>query len=610
MPTHESDAAPSSAGESPEEAASADAVGPRGLDLRSWRFWALVALEVSVVAACLSVVFFQRLLDLEQVEIGGDALKVWEFARNLVQGGNFPKHLNHHTSRFGLVLPSMAAQWVFGSGAPAYYVGPLLATVFLHLFVYLICRKLSGPIGGAVGVLGLLAFDPMVRSSSQILPETFGPMYGAFSTYAALIFSDAKSLAGRWAALCAVGVGLIFAYGAKMVYLFYAPGIAFMVWFGGTQGPLLPPKWSTLAPAADAPVWLRAFHWIKGSRLLIPMVLTVLVLLMVLVETVLLSGLAGSGSRFDVVQSSHGGGGKWGPRIHGAEDFFALYTKAPFEWIQGLTAGALAWLGVMAFARDRRSKLVGVTLLVFFLLQTFIVRRLDPLTPWFQPHPRYLLGMVGPIFMMIGIFSGDAVAKLAQLPDQIVGKSRAISLLGALALFWSVGDELPERYKAEWGKRDAITRTRSLADELSDAYRAGIPIVGDSPEGKPAFAAAALLIDPDLLKDEEGMPIPSSKVLKGMKSRNGRFVARALLSEDINNQRLRNVVEERTRQRRCAVVLRQSVRFITGSTRFDPKCESLEAEFARDPKAGQDGSKTRPGRRNRPGRSSRGPGGE
>lgn len=581
-------AAPDPSSDVVEPSSRADAVAPSF----QWRFWGWIALEMSVVALCLVVVFFKRLLELEQVEIGGDALKVWEFARTLALGGDFPERLNHHTLRFGLVLPSVLAQWLFGSEATSYFVGPLAASVLLHLWIYLICRKLSGPLGGALGVIALLGFEPMVRSSSQILPETFGPMYGAFATYAALLYTDAKTLGGRWAALGAVGLGLIFAYGSKMVYLFYAPGIALLVWFGGAKGPLLSSAWmDALEPGPDSPGWLRWLHGVKSSKLLVPACLTLVVLFLILVETLILVFVADSRSHFQVMQSSHGGGGAHGPRINGAGDFFALYTKAPFEWTQGLTAAAFAWLGVTAFARDRRSKLVGLTLLVFFVLQTFIVRRLDPLTPWFEPHPRYLLGMVGPIFMMIGLFAGDALHRIAHLAEPLRGKSLILSLLTALALFWAAGHELPERFDAEWGKRDAVSRTRELANDLSAAYRAGIPIVADTPEGKPAIAAASLLIDPGLLLDAEGRPIPSSRIL-AKTSKKGRFTARALLSEDIRSGRLRNVVEERARHRRCAVVLRQSVRFIVGNVRFDAKCESLEQEFANDPSAGKgDGSR-------------------
>lgn len=567
-------------------AVSTDGAAPGTNPARRFQPWVARTLEVAVVLACIGVVFFRRLINLEDVEIGGDALTVWEFARNLVLGGEFPHKLNHHTTRFGLVIPTMMVQWLFGSHATAYYIGPLAASVLLHVGTYLIVRKLSGPLGGVVGVLWLLYFSPMERGSSQILPEAFGPMYATWATYAALLFTDAKSLAGRWIALSATGVGLIMAYGAKEVYLFYAPGVALVVWFGGAQGPLLPQTWLD-APKPDptSPRWRRLLHAARTSGLVVPAALTAVVLLLVLIETVFLVGVADAGSRLDVVQSSHGGGGARGPRIESAGDFFALYTKAPPEWIQGLTAAFFAWLGVSAFARDRRSKLVGLTLLTFFLLQTFVVRRLDPLTPWFEPHPRYLLGMVGSIAMMIGIFVGDALRGVRGHGGAPSEKERIFSLWVALLLLLVVGRTLPGEFEAMWGKRGAWHKTGVMARDLTAAYDAGVPIFADTPGGKPAIAAAYLFIDPSILRDEKGNIIAAKRILRTT-NRKGRFVARAALVPGIQKQRLRNAVEQRASERKCAVVLRHSVRFISGSTRFAKDCMSLEDEFAQDPRAG------------------------
>lgn len=545
-----------------------------------------LSLEVGVVVVCALVVFFRRLLELEEVEVGGDALIVWEFARNLVMGGELPSKLNHHTTRFGLVFPTMLVQWLFGAQATSYFIGPLVSSTLLHVWVYLIVRKLSGPVGGAASVLALLNFDAMIRGSSQILPESFGPMYGAFATYAALLFTEAKTLRGRWVALTLAGVGVIFAYGAKESYLFYAPGIALILWFGGAKGPLLPERWSLQeAPGEGAKGWRPLLHGLLRSRLVVPAALTVVVLLLVLMETIFLVGIADAGSRLDVVSSTHGGVGSHGPRINSLGDFFALYTRAPAEWVQALTAGFLAWLGVSAFARDRRSKLVGLTLVVFFLLQTFVVRRLSPLTPWFEPHPRYLLGMVGPIFMMLGIFLGDAISIIFARLSVRNRYPSLVSLGVALAVFVGAGLAIPGDFERAGGRSRALEKTEEKARDLTAAYQAGIPIISDTPLGKPAFAAAALFIDPTVL-GQEGGGIVSSKMLLRETNRKGRFLARAALSPEIPKKRLRNAVEQRSARRRCAVVLRQSVRFITGSTAFGRECISLEDEFAQDPSAG------------------------
>src|SRR5690606_29712415 len=100
----------------------------------SWlAFWGLH--EALLVAALGTLVFYWRLLGLEPIEIGGDALKVWDFARQLAHGAELPTDFNHHIARFGMVVPVLLAQLVFGSHAWVYYAAPLAASVVLHLSV-------------------------------------------------------------------------------------------------------------------------------------------------------------------------------------------------------------------------------------------------------------------------------------------------------------------------------------------------------------------------------------------------------------------------------------------------------------------------------------------
>src|SRR5690606_21284640 len=139
---------------------------------------------------------------------------------------------NHHTSRFGIVAPVMLVQSIWGAQATSYYLAPLIASVVLHLCVYLIGRKLHGPVAGAIATVALLGFEPMIRPSSQVLPESFGPVFAMFAVYMALLATDKRSPRARMLALVLSAFGIFWAYAAKVVYLYYAPGIAFLVWFG------------------------------------------------------------------------------------------------------------------------------------------------------------------------------------------------------------------------------------------------------------------------------------------------------------------------------------------------------------------------------------------
>src|SRR5690606_20142591 len=130
-------------------------------------------------------------------------------------------------------------------------------------------------------------------------------------------------------------------------------------WFGGAKGPLLPERFmlAQQTHVGDGRM-MRAVRWLSRSKLVVPGVLALLVLLLILIETIFLSAVSESGNRFNVVSTSHGHRGVSGPRIREAVDFFALYTRAPADWKQAFIGGVLARLGVMAFARDRRTRLV------------------------------------------------------------------------------------------------------------------------------------------------------------------------------------------------------------------------------------------------------------
>jgi hypothetical protein len=188
--------------------------------------------------------------------------------------------------------------------------------------------------------------------------------------------------------------------------------------------------------------------------------------------------------------------------------------------------------------------------------------------------------------MMFGIFAGDCLSAIGALRFAPSPKSRWVSVVGALSLVLSAGISLPQDFETSWGKRDGWSRTKEKAADLTAAYEAGIPILADTPLGKPAMAAASLYINPEVLRDEHGKLVATRDILRST-SKKGRFVARAALLPGIRPARLRNLAEQRANGRRCAVILRQSVRFSTGSTRFGKNCESLEAELERDPNAGR-----------------------
>lgn len=535
-------------------------------------------LEAALLALVMAWVITYRLIHLEPIEIGGDALTVWEFARDLFYGAEFPDKLNHHTSRFGLVVPTLLTQMLFGAGATTYYIGPICAAVLLHLLVYLLVRRFAGVLAGVFAIYLMLDFVPLERASSQILPETFGPMYTMAAFYFGLLYTDAKRTWTRSACLVAAGVAMFFAYGSKINYLYFAPGLALLVWLGAKR----PPVVEEVLQVEGAPRsrWSRVYAWAKAKHLVVPSVLTFIVVGLLLAEAIVLTSTTESGSALSVIQDSHGGLGDKGPRIRTVSDLFALFLTAPSDWVQLLTGAFVAVFGLLAYHGDRRAKIYGISVLIFLFLQTFVVRRISPLTPWTQPHPRYLIAVGAPCIVLISVFLAESSSHIA---TRVFGARRlenrwipAVLAACALCLAYGLSRDTAEEWDTSWGKRDFWHRTQARSKDLTLAYQEGLPLVTEVSGGKPVWAAAALLVDPSALM-KDGQLLGRKRVTR----RAGRtqYLASAVAQKSFPRKRIDAAVRARVRSGQCYVQLRQSSRYMVIKPARGKGCPSLEAQL-------------------------------
>jgi hypothetical protein len=206
--------------------------------------------------------------------------------------------------------------------------------------------------------------------------------------------------------------------------------------------------------------------------------------------------------------------------------------------------------------------------------------------------------MAAPIALLVGIFVNDAWrsiwSKSGQPTLPLGAPARLVSLCIAIAVFARLGADVSEQWEKEWGKKDAWHRTERQGKELTEAFESGIPIVSNTPRGKPARAALSVYIDPaSFFIDGKFSPKQFTRKLDG-----GAYVARAVGLSKIRRTHLDNAVRRRTDGRRCAVVLRQRLRGMTGGTSAPKSCVSLEEEFEKNPKAGRSYRK-KPSKRSR-----------
>jgi hypothetical protein len=539
--------------------------------------WAVIA-EGVFVTALLGVVLAWRALWLEQVEIGGDALKVWEFARQIASGGGLPHEFNHHTARFGLVVPATLAQLVWGSSAPVYFAAPLAASVALHGAVYAVTRKISGIVGGTLAVVLLLLFPDMVRMSSQILPELFGPTYTCLALLAALFYAEAKTRRSQLAWLFATGAFLFLAYGARISFLYYAPGIALLVWNASfAHADTANRSWFArkTEKLREHARWGKLVRFGGRMRLGDVSTLTLLVLLAMGVETLFYLVWTKQSSQLGVINQTHVGSARIA--YHSARDFFRLYTDAGLLWQSALVLGAFSALGLFATARDRRAHFVVLTLLIYFFLNTFVLRKLSPPIPWMRPLPRYLLAAAPFIAIVIGAFVNEGFARAQErLAGWAPRVGRFFELrpwsitMAAALLVWS-GTQVAQRWRAQWPK-SGIVATRRTAEVLSSAFEAGIPLITASPGAKPLRAAGSLYIDPALMK--VGETLPRFQAYQGSAGK-VRYYAKSARKKAGRTKAVQEEILRRNAKKECAVILTQRNRFMMRLESTRPACPPL-----------------------------------
>ena len=118
-----------------------------------------------------------RLLTLQMIGTGSDEVWNWFSAKKLFYG--FPYNSwNHHTARFGIIIPVFLVQKVFGTHPVVYYIPTLIMSILLTFFLYKIGTKVHSRRAAFFSCIFLILFPQMVNAGSQILPGGFS--YGEF----------------------------------------------------------------------------------------------------------------------------------------------------------------------------------------------------------------------------------------------------------------------------------------------------------------------------------------------------------------------------------------------------------------------------------------------
>jgi hypothetical protein len=390
------------------------------------------------------------------VEFGGDALKKWLFAKDLISGVPVADILiDHHTARWGVNIPTSVIALLFGTTWSVYYLVPILFFAVLlcvsaYNFYYACNRDRPEAFYVFLIFLFVLYGDPTyVRSTGQLMPFVFVAAYISFH----ILFVWRSLLNPSQANIFLAAFSLFLAYGAKETSLFYAPGSCLFLFL--------------------------ALGWRRG--IVIAGNMALYGLLLIALETLV----------FSLIFS------EFTTRLHLLKNHFTLlkkvmkqtFDKATFEtlfigWLTlpayttMLFAGAVASTVYFLVKSARQGRaalesLPGLLFLSYGLIHTFAIKSLDPLIPFVPPKSKYLADLVPWAAMMIAFGAHDIVRVAIDARRQAL----AVSFIALSLLVCIVSLSIPRQYRSEYPTTDAwMWHADATYAFVRQAVRTGVPI--------------------------------------------------------------------------------------------------------------------------------------
>ncbi|MGB4270302.1 MAG: glycosyltransferase family 39 protein [Spirochaetota bacterium] len=328
-------------------------------NITTW-FKSYHTVENKVLFLILLFGIFFRLLTVTTIETGGDAANYWFAAKSLLYG--LPYTLNHHTVRFGMIIPIMMSQCIFGTHPIVYYIMPLLFYVLQIIFLYRIVVRAYG-INLAFACSLLLIFMPKMFSHAvQLKPDGFLAAYILISVWFIFKFYDTDKYS-YWH-LLAAALFMFMAYLTKETSLFFLPGMALCIW-----------------------MMKKKFKYVVffGSILFI----------LFLCETTLYYLLADIHlGRAQIVAGSHLGSGNL-LALPSVWSLLSRYIELNvFEKIYFFTYLASTFyilIRIKKIKPDITVLSLIIIPLIFFILLTFAVKSVSPIVPAMSFNPRHLV---------------------------------------------------------------------------------------------------------------------------------------------------------------------------------------------------------------------------
>lgn len=345
-----------------------------------------------------------------------DGYLVWRFCTRILEGIPYDESVwDHRTARFGVVIPALLVQAVFGKSIWSYFVATSLATAAAAVATFLLGRKVSNQRVGSFAALAFVLTPVMVLfSDCQLTAEPFSVTFIGLCLWFGLRYCQSHQERDLWA--CAATFGAC--YLAKETNVFFGPGV---VWLLYSQAPK---RFKALSVFCGVNIGLFAletalYRLFTEQRL----------------------------GRASVIMGNH-----LKNREAAVDEvlpslwyLYRRYTELRLD--MAIPLFIFAAIAVWFFVKSRRKSWmwVFVPAASFLLLTTFGVRSLNPVQVVQPFRDRYLLPVFG--LAWVGIFAYlDATQFATRIEQRLLSKRQLLPLaLGAFCVISIGGSHLALR---------------------------------------------------------------------------------------------------------------------------------------------------------------------
>ena len=311
-----------------------------------------------------------RFITLQIIEDSGDQFYYWASAKSLYYGLKIYV-FDNWSSRFGIVLPVLFFQKLFGLHPLNYYSAPIFMSILQTIFLYKTAEMAHNRNTAIFATILMIIYPQMLRNGCQILPGIFSATYVIIAFFFLFKFIDAKK--NKIIFLILSALFMFIAYESKITNLFFLPGF-----------------------------FITIYLYNKNFKHLF--IFAFILLFLFFIETALYSMLTEfTFGRLDVITSNHFQ--KINSKAVSIFGLFYRYIRPGPHFTLAFIYYLFASHFILKNKYDIKIKGIVFASLSFFFLLTFSLRSIYPIKLAINSHFRYFVAVQPMMFFVISFFT-------------------------------------------------------------------------------------------------------------------------------------------------------------------------------------------------------------